>query len=182
MRESDPDLTPRFCKPRLAFRPQTALEMRRDLLHWEQALKLARTLAPEEIPFISREYVFPLCIPIALRVPWILGTWPFLLFPCAQIEWCPASVAVAMGRVPTTWAGAPPFILDFCGRYAQQLEFQTEYDLALREYSKAVVEPHDAAARGGGAGGGSFQRGLTLDEHNGKARAGIARMQLRLGP
>ena len=33
-----------------------ALEMRRDLLHWEQSLKLARTLAPEQIPFISRAY------------------------------------------------------------------------------------------------------------------------------
>ena len=37
-------------------RPLTALEMRRDLLHWEQSLKLARTLAPEQIPFISRAY------------------------------------------------------------------------------------------------------------------------------
>ena len=33
-----------------------ALEMRRDLLHWEQSLKLARTLAPEQIPYISRAY------------------------------------------------------------------------------------------------------------------------------
>ena len=32
------------------------LQMRRDLLHWEQSLKLARTLAPEQIPFISRAY------------------------------------------------------------------------------------------------------------------------------
>ena len=73
-------------------RPLTALEMRRDLLHWyaprnsqtitakvtakvtakidrenelmvltvcfsrDQSLKLARTLAPEQIPFISRAY------------------------------------------------------------------------------------------------------------------------------
>jgi len=29
-------------------RPVAALEMRRDLLHWEQALKLAQTLAPEQ--------------------------------------------------------------------------------------------------------------------------------------
>jgi WD repeat-containing protein 19 len=34
----------------------TALEMRRDLLHWEPALALAKKLAPDEIPFISREY------------------------------------------------------------------------------------------------------------------------------
>ena len=34
----------------------TALEMRRDLLHWEQSLKLARTLAPAQIPYISRAY------------------------------------------------------------------------------------------------------------------------------
>lgn len=30
--------------------------MRRDLLHWEDALQLARNLAPKEIPFICREY------------------------------------------------------------------------------------------------------------------------------
>ena len=37
-------------------RPITALEMRRDLLHWDQALKLAKTLAPAQIPYISKEY------------------------------------------------------------------------------------------------------------------------------
>lgn len=37
-------------------RPTLALEMRRDLMHWDQALKLAEQLAPEEIPIISREY------------------------------------------------------------------------------------------------------------------------------
>ena len=37
-------------------RPVAALEMRRDLLHWEQALKLAKTLAPEQVPHISREF------------------------------------------------------------------------------------------------------------------------------
>ena len=37
-------------------RPVAALEMRRDLLHWEQALKLAQTLAPEQMAFISREF------------------------------------------------------------------------------------------------------------------------------
>ncbi|XP_067137635.1 WD repeat-containing protein 19 [Centruroides vittatus] len=36
--------------------PSAALEMRRDLLHWEQALQLAKKLAPNQIPFISREY------------------------------------------------------------------------------------------------------------------------------
>ncbi|CAL8084188.1 unnamed protein product [Calicophoron daubneyi] len=37
-------------------KPTAALEMRRDLLHWDAALQLARTLAPEEIPSICREY------------------------------------------------------------------------------------------------------------------------------
>ncbi|KAF5397165.1 hypothetical protein PHET_09384, partial [Paragonimus heterotremus] len=37
-------------------RPLAALEMRRDLLHWDTALQLARTLAPHEIPAICREY------------------------------------------------------------------------------------------------------------------------------
>ncbi|XP_020625534.1 WD repeat-containing protein 19-like [Orbicella faveolata] len=36
--------------------PLAALEMRRDLLHWDQALELAKNLAPEQIPYISREY------------------------------------------------------------------------------------------------------------------------------
>lgn len=30
--------------------------MRRDLLHWNQALDLAKTLAAHEIPQISKEY------------------------------------------------------------------------------------------------------------------------------
>ncbi|KAJ8599437.1 hypothetical protein CTAYLR_008001 [Chrysophaeum taylorii] len=37
-------------------RPVTALEMRRDLLHWDQALKLAHTLDPDQEPYISVEY------------------------------------------------------------------------------------------------------------------------------
>ncbi|XP_037504482.1 WD repeat-containing protein 19 [Rhipicephalus sanguineus] len=36
--------------------PTAALQMRRDLLHWEQALQLAKRLAQQQIPFISREY------------------------------------------------------------------------------------------------------------------------------
>ncbi|CCW63459.1 unnamed protein product [Phytomonas sp. EM1] len=36
--------------------PLRALEMRRDLMHWEQALALAKELAPNEIPVISKEY------------------------------------------------------------------------------------------------------------------------------
>ncbi|OQR75032.1 WD repeat-containing protein 19-like [Tropilaelaps mercedesae] len=34
--------------------PRAALQMRRDLLHWEQALQLAKHLAPDEMPY--REY------------------------------------------------------------------------------------------------------------------------------
>ena len=30
--------------------------MRRDLLHWDPALQLAKALAPDQIPFISKEY------------------------------------------------------------------------------------------------------------------------------
>ncbi|KAL5110314.1 hypothetical protein TcWFU_004852 [Taenia crassiceps] len=41
-------------------KPEAALEMRRDLLHWDAALQLARSLQPHEIPFISREYAFEL--------------------------------------------------------------------------------------------------------------------------
>lgn len=32
------------------------LQMRRDLLHWDAALQLAKALAPDQIPFISKEY------------------------------------------------------------------------------------------------------------------------------
>ena len=38
------------------FSPIEALNMRRDLLQWDQALHLANKLAPEEIPYISKEY------------------------------------------------------------------------------------------------------------------------------
>lgn len=36
--------------------PIEALHMRRDLLHWDQALHLANKLAPQEMPYISKEY------------------------------------------------------------------------------------------------------------------------------
>ena len=36
--------------------PIEALNMRRDLLQWDQALHLANKLAPQEIPYISKEY------------------------------------------------------------------------------------------------------------------------------
>ena len=36
--------------------PTAALDMRRDLLHWDQALELSKTLAAEQMPFISKEY------------------------------------------------------------------------------------------------------------------------------
>ncbi|XP_055372379.1 WD repeat-containing protein 19 [Condylostylus longicornis] len=36
--------------------PQEALELCRDLLQWEQAMILANSLAPEQVPFIAREY------------------------------------------------------------------------------------------------------------------------------
>lgn len=36
--------------------PHAALEMRRDLLHWDSALLLAKRLAEDQIPFISKEY------------------------------------------------------------------------------------------------------------------------------
>ena len=37
-------------------RPQTALEMRRDLLQWDQALKLAQALMPSQVPDICVQY------------------------------------------------------------------------------------------------------------------------------
>ncbi|XP_043827945.1 WD repeat-containing protein 19 isoform X1 [Dromiciops gliroides] len=40
--------------------PSAALEMRRDLQHWDSALQLAKRLAPEQIPFISKEYAVQL--------------------------------------------------------------------------------------------------------------------------
>ncbi|NXR07955.1 WDR19 protein, partial [Semnornis frantzii] len=36
--------------------PIAALEMRKDLQHWDSALQLAKRLAPDQIPFISKEY------------------------------------------------------------------------------------------------------------------------------
>ncbi|XP_046901307.1 WD repeat-containing protein 19 isoform X3 [Hypomesus transpacificus] len=40
--------------------PIAALEMRRDLQHWDSALMLARRLAQDQIPFISKEYAVQL--------------------------------------------------------------------------------------------------------------------------
>ncbi|CAF94207.1 unnamed protein product, partial [Tetraodon nigroviridis] len=40
--------------------PVAALEMRRNLLDWDSALKLAKGLAEEQIPFISKEYAVQL--------------------------------------------------------------------------------------------------------------------------
>ncbi|UYV64330.1 WDR19 [Cordylochernes scorpioides] len=40
--------------------PSAALAMRCDLLHWEPALQLARSLAPLQLPFISRQYALQL--------------------------------------------------------------------------------------------------------------------------
>ena len=31
-------------------------QMRRDLLHWDSALQLAKALSPDQIPYISKEY------------------------------------------------------------------------------------------------------------------------------
>lgn len=36
--------------------PKAALEMRRDLLQWDQALLLSKKIAPDQIPYLSREY------------------------------------------------------------------------------------------------------------------------------
>lgn len=36
------------------------LQMRRDLLHWDKALKLANRFAPDKIPNISKEYAVQL--------------------------------------------------------------------------------------------------------------------------
>ncbi|XP_064367345.1 WD repeat-containing protein 19 isoform X1 [Dromaius novaehollandiae] len=40
--------------------PIAALEMRRDLQHWDSALQLAKRLAPDQIPFIAKEYAMQL--------------------------------------------------------------------------------------------------------------------------
>ncbi|XP_067012869.2 WD repeat-containing protein 19 [Anabrus simplex] len=40
----------------LSSQPVAALNMRRDLLQWDQALQLASKLAPDQIPYIAREY------------------------------------------------------------------------------------------------------------------------------
>lgn len=37
-------------------RPQFALELCLDLLQWEQAMSLAETLAPQQIPYIALEH------------------------------------------------------------------------------------------------------------------------------
>ena len=36
--------------------PVAALDLRRDLMHWDTALQLASRLDPKQIPFIAKEY------------------------------------------------------------------------------------------------------------------------------
>lgn len=36
--------------------PTVALEMRADLLQWDEALNLSKKMAPEQVPYLSREY------------------------------------------------------------------------------------------------------------------------------
>ncbi|NXY87829.1 WDR19 protein, partial [Alcedo cyanopectus] len=40
--------------------PIAALEMRKDLQHWDSALQMAKRLAPEQIPFLSKQYAVQL--------------------------------------------------------------------------------------------------------------------------
>ncbi|KAF7634437.1 hypothetical protein Mgra_00006192 [Meloidogyne graminicola] len=40
--------------------PKLALEMRRDIQHWERALELATQIAPNELPYIAKEYAIQL--------------------------------------------------------------------------------------------------------------------------
>ncbi|XP_018332353.1 WD repeat-containing protein 19 isoform X2 [Agrilus planipennis] len=40
--------------------PQASLQMQRDLLQWDHALELSKKLAPDQLPFISREYAHQL--------------------------------------------------------------------------------------------------------------------------
>lgn len=43
-----------------SINPVEALDLCRDLLQWEQAISLADSLAPEQIPLIAREYAHQL--------------------------------------------------------------------------------------------------------------------------
>lgn len=43
-----------------SINPVEALDLCRDLLQWEQAIALAETLAPDQIPLIAREYAHQL--------------------------------------------------------------------------------------------------------------------------
>lgn len=43
-----------------SINPVEALDLCRDLLQWEQAISLADTLAPKQIPLIAREYAHQL--------------------------------------------------------------------------------------------------------------------------
>uniref|UniRef100_A0A915E0N9 WDR19 WD40 repeat domain-containing protein n=1 Tax=Ditylenchus dipsaci TaxID=166011 RepID=A0A915E0N9_9BILA len=46
-----------FCRSK---EPRNALDMRRDIQHWDRALNLAKQAAPEELPLISKEYAMQL--------------------------------------------------------------------------------------------------------------------------
>ena len=108
-------------------RPITALEMRRDLLHWEQSLKLARTLAKGQIPYVPAQLAT-----FSRQRSVHFSTQMFLL---KGTQNCLEKVAKIMGS----------------GRYisrayGQQLEFKGEFSLALAQFEKALIDERQAAA------------------------------------
>lgn len=64
-----------------SINPVEALDLCRDLLQWEQAMALAETLSPEQIPLIAREYAHQLEYTL-VQHNWIIYSKPnwFLLF------------------------------------------------------------------------------------------------------
>jgi WD repeat-containing protein 19 len=114
-------------------RPVAALEMRRDLLHWEQALKLAQTLEPALLCDISVQ------ASAALRGAAFAaaagGCWRLLL--AAAAGGCCCCCCCCCRLTPPLFFHLSPSP-SLPPQYAQQLEFKQDYDIALRMYEQAL--------------------------------------------
>ena len=115
----------------------TALEMRWDLRHWDQALKLAHTLAPQRVsPLYLRMYVrLHRCggKSSSEGTLYTLHTFQRTSLTCGLTS--TARLQPSSGSF-----NAPKKVPELCVEYGQQLEFRGSNDDALAMFESALSE------------------------------------------
>ena len=81
--------------------PDEALKMHRDLLQWEQAMKLASRFSPKDVPVITREYAQQLEFQCVLHHPRVSR----LLGPAWATASCEGITAVVFPRLGPSSTG-----------------------------------------------------------------------------